>query len=74
MVAEALKRGVADAIAYLEKNNDEADEEKKGNQAEGWEFDDLWPHSDDDRVSVPIVVYIVESFSKKWWQNKTARK
>ena len=33
MVAEALKRGVADAIAYLEKNNDEADEEKKGNQA-----------------------------------------
>ena len=35
VVAEALKRGVADVIACLEKNNDEADEEKKGNQAEG---------------------------------------
>ena len=35
VVAEVLKRGVADAIAYLEKHNDEADEEKKGNQAEG---------------------------------------
>ena len=29
VVAEALKRGVADAIACLQKNNDEDDEEKK---------------------------------------------